>query len=266
LAALCGVALLAFPWKSCTPAASNNRVRISAAVSLKPALEEARPLLSRAAGMPVEFNFASSGALAAQIIRGAPVDLFLSADRESVDSLAARNLVAPSGIVIIATNDLVVAVPSHVKGIESLADLGGPSMYRLAIGDPKTVPAGRYAKQALQGAGLWEQLSSGDRLVMGENVAQVLTYLSQDEVDAGVVYRSDIQFSSKVAFAFQLPASSHSPIEYASAVLAEAPQGAAATAIQKALLEVPIQKIFIAHGFGPPAARRALATHPATVP
>ncbi len=252
LTAIAAVCIFGLVRKSSTQAAPDICVRIAAAVSLKAPLEEARPLLAQAAGMPVEFNFASSGALTTQIIRGAPIDLFISADRANVETLSAQGLVAPIGIAVIATNELVLIVPVSSKGIRSLAELRGPQVRRITLGDPKSVPAGRYAKESLEYAGLWEGLSVQHKWVMGESVAQVLAYVAQGEVDAGFVYRTDIQANTKVVLAFPLAAQSHTPIEYTSAVLAEASQPTAASAVRRALLGEPVQKILAAHGFGPP--------------
>jgi molybdate transport system substrate-binding protein len=250
---LCGIIVSSVAWNRAYPAtAPDERFHISAAISLRTVLEEARPILAKAAGMPVEFNFASSGALAAQIVRGAPVDIFISADHFSVDTLAAKRLVTPDGAAVLATNELVLVVPAGSQNMRSLDDLRRPEVHRIAIGDPDSVPAGRYARQTLEHAGLWSALATRGQLVMGENVAQVLAYVTAGEVDAGFVYRSDVPASmTKARVVLQVPAQAHAPIEYISAVLTEAPQPHAAAAVQKALLSSPVQSILAAHGFGP---------------
>jgi molybdate transport system substrate-binding protein len=253
LLVLCGAAVFGLARRGSNPAvAPDRRIRISAAISLRTVLEEARPILARAADMPVEFNFASSGALAAQIVRGAPVDVFISADRANIETLASQRLVAPDGAAVLATNELVLVVPVGSGKVKSLADLRRPEVRRIAVGDPASVPAGRYAQQTLEHAGLWSNLSARGQLVMGENVAQVLAYVTAGEVDAGFVYRSDILSSmTKVGLVLQVPAQSHTPIEYITAILTEAPQARAAAAVQQALLSPPVQSILTLHGFGP---------------
>jgi molybdate transport system substrate-binding protein len=264
LAVLGAAVSLGLAWRSYPPATPPaSPLRISAAVSLRAVLEEARPILARAAGVPVEYNFASSGALAAQIMRGAPVDLFISADRADVETLAARGLVAPDGAAVVATNQLVLVVPLGAPTVKSLADLGRPQVHRIAVGDPASVPAGRYARETLERAGLWRELSAQGTLVMGENVAQVLGYVTAGEVDAGFVYRSDAQSAkSKVGIVLHVPASSHAPIEYVSAILKEAPRALTARAVQEALLGAPVQSILAAHGFGPVADGASPTTNP----
>jgi molybdate transport system substrate-binding protein len=252
-----GAALMGGCGKKDTPApgavAADAQVRISAAISLKTALEEVRPMLAKAAGMPVQFNFGSSGGLSAQIMRGAPVDVFISADPADVEALAARKLVAPApgSSAVLATNQLVLVTPAGVDRIKSLADLGRSDIRKVAVGEPTTVPAGRYARQTLEHEGLWQRLSAGGKLVMGENVAQVMAYVAAGEVDAGLVYRSDVHASGmKARLVLEVPAADHAPIQYVTAVLDEAPQPQAAAAVQRALLTDAMQDILVGHGFG----------------
>jgi molybdate transport system substrate-binding protein len=164
---------------------------VSAAASLTNAFTEiARSYEKANPGTRVLLNFGSSGSLLQQISRGAPVDVFASADLETMDRAQKQNLLVQDTRSNFVANKLVVVVPSDSsKRMQSLADLNAAELVRLGIGTPESVPAGRYAKQALEAAVLWDVLSS--RYVFGQNVRQVLDYVARGEVDAGFVYATD---------------------------------------------------------------------------
>jgi len=164
---------------------------VSAASSLTNAFTEIAGSYEKAnPGTRVLLNFGSSGSLLQQISRGAPVDVFASADLETMDRAQKQNLLVQDTRSNFVANKLVVVVPSDsIKRMQSLADLNAAELVRLGIGTPESVPAGRYAKQALEAAGLWDVLSS--RYVFGQNVRQVLDYVARGEVDAGFVYATD---------------------------------------------------------------------------
>jgi len=164
---------------------------VSAASSLTNAFTEIAGSYEKAnPGTRVLLNFGSSGSLLQQISRGAPVDVFASADLETMDRAQKQNLLVQDTRSDFVANKLVVVVPSDsIKRMQSLADLNAAELVRLGIGTPESVPAGRYAKQALEAAGLWDVLSS--RYVFGQNVRQVLDYVARGEVDAGFVYATD---------------------------------------------------------------------------
>jgi len=144
----------------------------------------------------VTFNFDSSGKLAAQIKQGAPVDAFVSADDQQMDKLAGK--VNAGSRRVIVDNSLVLIAPADEKNPpKSFADLAVDHGKKIAIGEPKTVPAGRYAMQTLKSLKLDQVVTA--RLVFGESVREVLTYVQQNEVYAGIVYATDaIQAGDKV--------------------------------------------------------------------
>lgn len=157
-------------------------------------------------GTRVLFNYGSSGSLLRQISRGAPVDVFASADLETMDRAELQKLIVRDTRINFVANKLVVVVPgdSSVQ-IRSLADLATPDVKRIGLGTPESVPAGRYAKEALELAGQWEVLK--DKYVFGQNVRQVLDYVARGEVDAGFVYLTDaalMQDKVKVALQAQV--------------------------------------------------------------
>jgi molybdate transport system substrate-binding protein len=163
------------------------------------AYELARP------GTRVLFNFGASGQLLQQISRGAPVDVFASADVETMDRADKQRLVLGTSRVNFAANKLLLVLPgdSDLK-ISTLAGLADPQVQRIAIGTPETVPVGRYAKGALEKAGLWEGLKP--KFVYTQNVRQSLDYVFRGEVEAGFVYLTDAATSPvKVLTAMEVP-------------------------------------------------------------
>lgn len=138
----------------------------------------------------VSLNLASSGSLRMQIQGGAPIDVFASASQNHMDILESENMIDTDTRHDFAENSLVMIVPADSGStISSLEDLTSDEVGKVAIGDPETAPVGKYAKEAMETASLWDDLSG--KLVYGENVKQVLVYVENGEVDAGFVYMTD---------------------------------------------------------------------------
>lgn len=193
-------------------------ITVSAAISLKGALDEIGPAFER--GYPavrVAFNYAGSGTLQQQIEQGAPVDVFVSAGKRQMDALEAKGLIAADTRRDIAGNTLVLIVPVSSKSIRDVAGLAQPQVRVIAMGDPATVPAGRYAQQALEHLGLLGALRK--KFVYAKDVRQVLTFVETGNADAGFVYATDARVSPKVRVAARLAAESHAPIIYPAAVV-----------------------------------------------
>lgn len=155
----------------------------------------------------IRFNFASSGTLARQIEAGAPADLFVSANAKWMDWLDGKNAIEPATRFNLAANELVMIAP---RG--SSATFGSAIEGRIAVGDMKSVPAGMYAKEALEHMGWLAKLRPN--LVMASNVRTALMYVERGEVAAGIVYSTDAKASGKVVVIGTFPAESHSPIAY----------------------------------------------------
>ncbi len=244
-----------------------GEVTISAAISLKAALEKAQPELVKAAGEKIELNFGASGTLAGQIRQGAPVDLFISADRANVTKLVEAKQTRPDTVQVIAENELVLIVPAKPRDgvkITSFADLTRPEVLRIAVGEPKVVPAGVYALQTLKALKLLEPLEKSGKLVTTENVAQVLAYVDRGEVDAGIAYRTDALAAKHVQIIATAPAEMHQPVEYVSVIPKDAPHPELALKLQKAILSEAVQKIFADLGFkGFKAPTKPVASQPA---
>jgi molybdate transport system substrate-binding protein len=171
---------------------------VSAAVSLSNAFTElGRDFEREHAGVKVLFNFGASGQLLQQIAHGAPADVFASADEETMDRAQTQQLILPVTRFDFARNRLVLAVPAGTSPplISSLQDLKRSDVARIALGTPDSVPAGRYARDALELAGLWDTLKP--KYIYGQNVRQVLDYVERGEVDAGFVYASDTVVNAK---------------------------------------------------------------------
>lgn len=223
---------------------------VSAAASLtdafgviKLAFEKANP------GTTVITNFAASGPLLRQIENGAPVDVFASADQKTMDQGAAKNLINPATRVDFVQNALVLIQPADAKtSIKSLADLTQPAIKRIALGNPETVPAGRYTREALTNAKLWETLQP--KLVPGESVRQTLDYITRGEVDAGFVFATDAKIAgAKVKPVQEVPTTT--AVRYPIAVIASS-KNPKAKAFVDFVMSAEGQKILQGYGFKKP--------------
>ena len=203
---------------------ANKQLLVSAAISLKDALTEIKQEFeSGHPGVKVNYNFGASGTLQLQIEQGAPVDVFASAGASQMDSLQKKGIVLSDTRRDFAGNTAVLVAPKSASlPVSSFSDLTKAEVKRIAIGNPATVPAGDYAKEILENMGVWEGIKS--KLVMGENVRQVLTYVEQGNVDAGIVYSTDASTSHDVTVAATAPEGSSKPIVYPIAVVGASKQ------------------------------------------
>ncbi|WP_422015721.1 molybdate ABC transporter substrate-binding protein [Roseateles sp.] len=231
--------------------ASAQQLTVSAAASLTDAFKELAPKFEATQpGVTLRFNFAASGVLLQQIAQGAPVDVFASADQETMNRGADQKLIAADTRRDFAANSLVLITP--VQGspaIAALADLGKPDVKRIAVGKVASVPVGRYTQQALEGAQLWAGLQP--KLVFADNVRQVLDYVSRGEAEAGFVYRTDAELlKDKVRIAMTV--GGHAPVTYPAAVVADSRQAALARDFVAFLGGAEAQAILAKYGFGKP--------------
>ena len=153
----------------------------------------------------VLLNFAGSGELLQQIAKGAPVEVFASADQETMDKAQAQGLLTDVSRKDFVRNTVVVITPTDSKlELKQLTDLQQDSLQRLAVSNPESVPVGRYSKQALVAHDLWDTLA--DKMINTQNVRQSLDYVARDEVDAGFVYATDAAImADKVKVQFTVP-------------------------------------------------------------
>ena len=179
---------------------------VSAAASLTNAFNEiGKAFETKHPESKIQFNFAASGVLLQQITQGAPVDVFASADQETMDKAEAQGVIKAGTRVDFVGNNLVLIVPTDSKlKFTSLNDLLQADVKHIAIGNPATTPNGRYARAAMQHAGVWTAIEP--RLVLAENVRQSLSYVGRGEVDAGFVFSTDAkQDEGKVNVALTIP-------------------------------------------------------------
>ena len=223
---------------------------VCAAASLTEAFKELGPVFeAQASGTKVLFNFGASDALLAQIGRGAPADVFASADQEAMDRAETRNLLSPGSRRNFASNSLVVVTPSDsTLGLFALADLRLPDVRRVALGSAAS-PFGRYARGALESAGLWTEIAP--KAVYGQNVRQSLDYVARGEVEAGFVYLTDAAVrKDKVKVAFAVTTST--PISYPIAAVAGSTNPEAARRFVAYVSSPPAQAVLARYGFGKP--------------
>lgn len=232
-------------------AAQAADLTVSAAASLTNAFREIGPLFeAQNPGTAVVFNFAASDALLAQIARGAPADVFASADQETMDRADAQKLLAPGSRRNVVGNTLVMIVPGDsALGLKAPRDLHKPEVKRIVIGNPASVPVGRYTLGSLATAKLWAALEP--KAVFAQNVRQALDYVARGEVEAGFVYATDAALmKDKVKVAATV--STETPITYPVASVAGSPNPAAARRFLDFLFTPASQAVFARHGFGKP--------------
>jgi molybdate transport system substrate-binding protein len=191
-------------------------ITVFAAASLTNVLQELGDGFTRETNIPVRFSFAASSALARQIESGAPADVFFSADLEWMDYLQTRNLIRRDTRHDVLGNRLVLIAPANsalkLKIAPHFALTAALGKGRLATGDPDSVPAGRYAREALTTLGIWNEVA--DRIVRADSVRSALAFVDRGEVPLGIVYETDALIDKKVRVVDVFPVGSHLPIVY----------------------------------------------------
>lgn len=237
--------LFAFILTGCARDAPRGPV-VLAAASLQGALDEIADEWARRGNSPPVLSYAGSQALARQVESGAPADLVVLADAEWMDTLEYARLIDAATRRDVTSNRLVVVRRAPRAGELDLAQAlaGG----RIAMGEPESVPAGRYAKAALQVQGLWQAVAS--RVVPTDNVRAALALADRGEVAAALVYASDATASREIAVAARIPATAHPPIRYPAARVASSTHPDA-HGFLAFLATAEARRIFAAHGFAP---------------
>jgi len=256
LARLCGLALVGVLCLAAGPAPAAAEVTLFAAASTTEAAEAVAGAAERHGLGPVRVVVAASSTLARQIAHGAPADLFLSANVDWMDDLDKRGLLAPGTRAPLLGNSLVLLTQhGNPRGL-SLTGSGPRSLApalgdgRLALGDPDHVPAGIYAKAALQHLGLWQALLP--KCAFGGSVRAALALVQRGEAAAGIVYATDARLVPDLEVAAVFPPNSHPPITYPVAVIAgrDRPE---VMAFYRFLTGSDALAIFRDHGFSVPA-------------
>ena len=232
----------------CLQAASPDaKVTVFAAASLRDSLQEIAAAYEKRSSGRIVFNFAASGVLARQIEEGAPADLFFSADEARADAQGTKGLLVKATRTNLLANSLVIVTASDSAMVHSPGDLTNAAVKRVALGDPKTVPAGTYAKVYLEKSGLWPGIEP--KVIPCENVRAVLAAVESGNVDAGVVYKTDAAISRKVRVVFEVPAGDGPKITYPAALVKDAPQPEAARRFLGYLAGKEAGEVFSRHGF-----------------
>ena len=251
LALSLSLAACAPPGEEDRPARRDRPLLVSAAVSLAGVLEPLAAAYERDTGSAVELNVAASSALAVQIIAGAPVDLFISADLFQMDRVSDEGLVRTQTRVDLLSNRLVVIVPvvpaDVTPSLTSPAALVGPLFGRIAIGDPDGVPVGVYARAYLESVGLWDALR--DRMVPVRSARAALASVETGAVDAGIVYRTDAMSSARVRVVFEIPVADGPTIAYPAALTTQARNPEAAERLLAYLQGPDARAVFEQAGF-----------------
>lgn len=217
----------------CEQASQSRRSRaiiVFAAASTTDVLREAGRLYEAESGTKVVFSFDASSSLARQIKEGAPADVFISADTNWMDEAIRSGEMQQATRETLLGNSLVLVVPvGRPVKVEMSREfditVALPDIRRIAVGDPAHVPAGRYARQALESLGWWESLQP--KLVPALDVRAALRLVELGEADAGIVYATDAKASKGVSVVATFPADLHAPIEYPLALCKDAPTSAA---------------------------------------
>lgn len=228
-----------------------ENLTVSAAVSLKDAFNEVGELYKSKTGRTVNFNFGASGALQKQIETSAPVDVFASAGAKQMDELVSNNLIdkdsrrdfALNKLVVISQKDKGEVIFPNLKELLTQANIK-----KIAVGNPKTVPAGQYADEAFEKLNLKKEIQS--KLIFAEDVRQVLDYVVRGEVELGIVYQSDVKTGNdRVDFLMFVPEDLHSPILYPIAIIKDSKQKSSAKEFVDLVLSAEGRQILQKYGF-----------------
>ena len=231
-------------------AEDGNQMLVFAASSLTDVLNELAEGYAKAGHPKPAFSFAASSALARQIENGAPAALFISADEQWMDYAADRKLIVSETRASFLGNALVLVTPAdkplkiEIKSGFPLAQALGAG--KLSMGDPDSVPVGKYGKTALENLGVWTQVERN--VIRADNVRVALAFVERGEAAAGIVYATDAALTKKVSVAGVFPDGSYPPVSYAIAVVAghDTP---AARAFRDFILGAEAKAIFVKYGF-----------------
>jgi molybdate transport system substrate-binding protein len=229
-------------------AQSSSPLTVSAAISLSEALEAVAAAYRVAGGTPVVFNFGGSNALARQIVNGAPVDVFISADEAQMEVVEKADLVRAGTRVPVVANRLVLVVDSRSR-VKAVTDLGVAEIRRIAIGDPVAVPAGVYARQYLERINEWTRLQP--KMVPVANVRAALTAVQNGSADAAFVYATDARIAPALRVVATITGPQAPRIVYPGAVVRTSRHPQAAAKFLEFLRTPPALAILEKHGFTP---------------
>lgn len=227
---------------------AQTTLTISAAASLKDSLEALKPIYTKEKPtVNLVYNFGSSGALQQQIEQGAKVDMFISAAKKQMDALEKKDFLVDGTRKNLLSNQMVLITPQNSTAVSNIQDLTSPRVKKIALGEPKSVPAGQYAQQILTSLKIADKIKS--KVVYAKDVRQALNFVESGNADAGLVYLSDAKSTSKVKVVTTASANTHSPIVYPIAVLKSSKNVDAAKDFAQFLSSNEAKSIFEKQGF-----------------
>ncbi|MGD1919323.1 MAG: molybdate ABC transporter substrate-binding protein [Pleurocapsa sp.] len=233
-------------------ATPSTQLTVSAAASLKNVLEEIQPIYEKNhLGTKIIYNFASSGSLQRQIEQGASVDVFISAAKSKMDELEEQNLLLTKTRQDLFANQIVLITPlgnnKNQFHLKDFKDLTTKQIDKVALGEPKSVPAGKYAQEVLDSFEISDRVNS--QAIYAKDVRQIVNYVATGNVDAGIVYRTDAQVADNVEIVATAPETSHSPVIYPIAVIKDSDRPKVAMELVEFLNTPKAQEVFEEYGF-----------------
>lgn len=218
---------------------------VSAAASLKNALNDIeKSYEAEHKHVDIKFNYGASGALAQQIMSGAPVDIFFSAAQDKVDDLVKNKAVDKEDTKSLLKNHLVLITEEKLT---SLDDLQQEKIKKIALGNPELVPVGEYGKQTLENKKLYQKVKS--KLVLTKDVRQVLTYVETNNTEAGIVYTSDLKSTNKIKHTLKIQDDLHEPITYPIAKIKDTKHKKETEELYQYLQNNQSKKVYQKYGF-----------------
>lgn len=233
-------------------ATPSTQLIVSAAASLKTVMEEIKPIYEQNyPGTEIIYNFASSGSLQRQIEQGAPVDVFISAAKNKMDDLEKQDLLLTETRQDLLTNQIVLITPTNNNKnqpkLKDFKDLTTQQIDKIALGEPSSVPAGKYAQEVLNSLGIADPVN--DRAIYAKDVRQIVNYVATGNVDAGIVYRTDAQVADNVEIVAIAPETSHSPVIYPIAAMKDSTRPKPAIELIEFLTNPETRAVFKEYGF-----------------
>jgi len=245
---LCLLAVFSLAGCSSSASSQSGTITLAAASSLKNCMDEKiiPAFNAKYPNIKVQTTYDSSGKLQTQIEQGASVDVFMSAAMKQMTALDGEGLITKDSIVELLENKIVLIVPANsTLGLTAFTDIVKAD--KIAIGDPASVPAGQYGKEALTNLKLWDQVSA--KASLGTNVTEVLNWVAEGSADAGIVYKTDAASNTKVKVVAEAPADSVSKVIYPVGIVKATKNADAAKAFEEFLKTDEALKIFEAYGF-----------------
>ena len=228
---------------------SRINLTISAAASLKDVMAEIKPIYEQQkTNVSLTLNLASSGSLRQQIEQGAPVDLFVSASPSHMNILQEKGLIIDKSLRDLLKNQMVLIVPQeNTASVNSFQDLTKNAIRKISIGEPKSVPAGKYGQEVLSYLDIYEAVEP--KIVFAKNVRQVVNYVATRNVNAGIVYRTDTKASNEVKIVANAPENSHALVVYPMAIMKDSKNVEAAKELEEFILTSEAKAVFEKYGF-----------------